>query len=1236
MGMRVALQDLAGPNIPTFLTYYPAVMLVAVVGGLGPGLVVTGISVLVVDYYFLPPYRQLALVELSDLVTLTFFALMGVLISVVCERLRVNLKKVAAYQAEQAAWESRAKLEAALASMSDALAIFDAEGRLIHANAALSRFHRFANAEKRPTAVEEFQQILEIQKPDGTPIEPEMWSVPRALRGDSETNIEYRLRRTDTGESWIGSYSFGPVRNAEGKIIACVLVARDITEQKAAEELLRKREHELSLIYENMHDVLFYLAVEPGEQFRFVTVNPSFLRVTGLDAGMVEGKLVQEVIPEPAIGMALEKYTEAIREKKTVLWTETTVYPRGEKHAEVLISPVFNTSGECTNLIGVLHDMTERRQAEKRIEQLNRVYSVLSDTNQTIVRVKDVQKMLDTACRIAVEKGGFRMAWVGKIDASGHMLKPYVSSGAIEGYLDRFQIDVNGEEYRHGPAARSIHSGQHAICNDILNDPGFHTWREAAVERGFRACGAFPLFLDKKVWGVLVLYAAELGFFSNDEIKLFDEMAMDISFALEVNEREKERVRAEEHVRQLNRVYSVLSDVNQTIVRVNDTQKMLEACCRIATEKGRFRMAWVGKADESGLVLIPYTWSGVVDGYLDGFQIDAGSAEYQDGPVGRSIQSGVHVICNDIASDPGFFTKREAEERGYRSCAAFPLHLEGKVWGALVLYASEPGFFDEDELRLLDEMAMDISFALEVNRNEEKRRRSEEELERRTALFEAQVDSSLDGVLVIDNTGKKILQNERFNRLMHIPQEIADDPSDGPQRRYVESLLRSPEQFQDKIEDLNAHPELISREELELLDGTVFERYSSPVQDKAGQHYGRIWTFRDITERRKQDENLRQSQKMEALGQLSGGIAHDFNNLLTVILGCAEFLGEEVKENNRLHRMAEMIVDAARRGADVTRRMLAFARRQSLQPTAIDVNGLLGGIESFLRRALTSEIELEMVARDLECVAIADRSQLENALLNLCVNARDAMPRGGKLIVEASKRTLDADYAALHPDVEPGEYVLIDVTDTGTGIGPENLSKVFDPFFTTKEAGKGTGLGLSMVYGFVKQSRGHVRIYSELGHGTSVKLYLPRAKEAAGVVQKRVPKIDELRGSETILLVEDDDAVREYATAQLKSLGYTVLEASNGKEALKQLEGHTEIDMLFTDIVMPGGMDGCELGRQARSLRSALAVLHCSGYAESAFARHGALDEDIEVLSKPYTRLEVAERIRKVLEKGKK
>jgi PAS domain S-box-containing protein len=1051
VGLRLALQSWIGPDIPTFLTYYPAVILVAVAGGLGPGLLTTGISVLVIDYFFLPPYGQLVLVERSDFVTLSFFMLMGVLISAIAERYRANLKKLAVYRAEQAAWESRAKLESALASSTDALYIFDTE-RIVHANHGLVSFLRLNSLEDIPQTLESFQKMIELRLPDGTVLAPEMWPVQRALRGESETAIQYSLKRKDTGEVWIGNCSFNPVHDNRGEIAYGVVVARDITEQKAAEEILRKREHEFSLIYENMHDVLFYLAVEPGEQFRFVTVNPSFLRVTGWDIHQVVGKPVQKVIPESSLGTVLEKYREAIQGKKTVFWNETAVYPRGEKHAEVFVSPVCNEQGECTNLIGVLHDVTESYEFRRHIEQLNRIYSVLSDTNQTIVRVKDTAAMLDKVCQIAVEKG-------------------------------------------------------------------------------------------------------------------------------------------------------------------------------------QFRMAWVGQADEARRVVTPYTWSGVAGGYLDSFRIDTGSVEHQDGPVGQCLLSGVHAICNDIENDPGFFTKQEACARGYRACGAFPLHLDEKVWGVLVLYASELEFFDDDEVNLLDEMAMDISFALEVNRHEESRRHSEEELRRRTAFFEAQVDSSLDGVMVVDDAGRLILHNQRLMNLLHLPAEVAENPDEKVLRRYVGSLVKNPEQFHAKAYDLMTYPEMTGRDEIELLDGTVIERCASPVRDKDGKHYGKIGTFRDITERRKLEENLRQAQKMEALGQLSGGIAHDFNNLLTVILGCAEFLGEEVKSSERQSRMVKMIVDAARRGADVTHQMLAFARRQSLQLKSVDVTELLLGMKSFLLHALPSGIDLRIYSHCEHCYAVVDPSQLENALLNLCVNARDAMPHGGKLIVEASRRTLDKNDASLHAEVEPGEFVQINVTDTGIGILPEILDKVFDPFFTTKEAGKGTGLGLSMVYGFAKQSHGYVQIDSEPGHGTTVRLYLPRATESGDDAGKSNSQTEELHGSETILLVEDDNAVREYTLTQLRSLGYTVLTASNGEQALKQLQAHTEIDMLFTDIVMPGGIDGCELGRRARGLRPSLSVLYCSGYPESVFAHRDFLPGSVEILPKPYTRLEVAQQIRKVFNK---
>jgi signal transduction histidine kinase len=490
-------------------------------------------------------------------------------------------------------------------------------------------------------------------------------------------------------------------------------------------------------------------------------------------------------------------------------------------------------------------------------------------------------------------------------------------------------------------------------------------------------------------------------------------------------------------------------------------------------------------------------------------------------------------------------------------------------------------------------------------------------------------------VLVVDANGRKILQNRRFNELMRIPVEVADNPDDAVQRQVVATIVRDPDEFQAKVDELNSHPDQISRDELGLLSGTLLERYSAPVRDKAGNYYGRIWTFRDVTERRRLEESLRQAQKMEALGQLSGGIAHDFNNLLTVILGCSEAIGEQVSGDKKLAKMAEMIVGAARRGADLTQHMLAFARRQNLQPQPVDIDQLLKETEGFLRRALSAEIDLELIPSASSCVATVDPAQLDNALLNLCVNSRDAMSGGGKLTIAARRTSLDEEYAAQNADVQPGEYVQISVTDTGSGISPEHVGRVFDPFFTTKEVGKGTGLGLSMVYGFVKQSRGHVRIYSELGHGTTVNLYLPATDGPAIPIETREVSGAELGGTETILLVEDEYSVREFAKAQLESLGYHVLDAAFGAEALRLLQDHAEIDLLFTDVVMPGGISGGQLAREACRLRPGLKVLFSSGYAESSILHHGMLDRGADLLNKPYSRLDLARRIHKALASGK-
>ena len=382
------------------------------------------------------------------------------------------------------------------------------------------------------------------------------------------------------------------------------------------------------------------------------------------------------------------------------------------------------------------------------------------------------------------------------------------------------------------------------------------------------------------------------------------------------------------------------------------------------------------------------------------------------------------------------------------------------------------------------------------------------------------------------------------------------------------------------------------------------------------------------------NQRLQQSQRMEAIGQLTGGIAHDFNNLLTVVLGNAELLIEEPGLDPQLRQLAEMIAAAAQRGAELTQRLLAFARKQALDPKVVDVNQLVASLDPMLRRTLGETIEIELIRAAGLWLALVDIGQLENALLNLCLNARDAMPGGGRLTLETANVRLDAEYAARHSDVVAGQYVMLAVSDTGQGIAPEHLSRVFEPFFTTKDKGKGTGLGLSMVYGFVKQSAGHLGIYSEPGQGTTVKLYLPRVSGDAATAADVVMGAAAAGGAETILLVEDDAAVRRYALQALQSLGYAVIEAADGPSALVLIGQRDDVELLFTDVVMPGGMNGRALADAARRLRPGLRVLYTSGYTENAIVHHGRLDPGALLLSKPYRRSELDRAIRAALDAG--
>jgi PAS domain S-box-containing protein len=511
-------------------------------------------------------------------------------------------------------------------------------------------------------------------------------------------------------------------------------------------------------------------------------------------------------------------------------------------------------------------------------------------------------------------------------------------------------------------------------------------------------------------------------------------------------------------------------------------------------------------------------------------------------------------------------------------------------------------------------------------------KRAQAMVEEREARLRSILETAPDAIITIDERG--IIQSfshaaerifgyaagevigQNVSLLMHSPHRESHDG-------YLARYLRTGEK----------HIIGIGREvEARRKDGSIFPMDLAVGEVKFGET--RIFTgfIRDLTARVKMEQDFRQAQKMEAIGQLTGGVAHDFNNLLTVISGNLEMLERRLagaEEREILNEAQE----ASQLGAELSKRLLAFGRRQSLHPKPTDLNALVAGMVDLLRRSLGEMIGIETSLAEGLPMIMTDPGQVENALLNLAVNARDAMPKGGRLVIETARTQIDKDYAAAYPEVEPGTYATLAVTDTGTGMAPEVRQRAFEPFYTTKGPGAGSGLGLSMVYGFVKQSGGHAQLYSELGHGTTVRLYLPARDDAASATGDRAAaSAARPNAGETVLVVEDDPRVRRVSIRRLKELGYAVLEADSGPAAMEVLNAGTAIDILFTDIVMAGGMTGVDLAKKARRRRPELKILFTSGYAEPAVTRTSQLTANAGWLGKPYSINELDAKLRELLD----
>jgi PAS domain S-box-containing protein len=681
----------------------------------------------------------------------------------------------------------------------------------------------------------------------------------------------------------------------------------------------------------------------------------------------------------------------------------------------------------------------------------------------------------------------------------------------------------------------------------------------------------------------------------------------------------KQRQRAAEQLAAQQRAVAELSHL---ALQTPDPIELCQSAVEFIAKALSVELASTLELEPDGQNLILRTAVGWKAGSI-GAKIPTGSSSL----AGLTLAADKPLVLEDIDRETRFTPSAMLREHKVRSGMTVVIPGHPRPFGTLGAYSKELRGFTSDEIGFMQAVAYVLSTAIAHRQAYQERLAREMEMD----LI---LNTSVDGIIVTNSDGKIVRFSVGAEKIFgYRAEEVLG--------RRLDMLL--PERFharhaghmrafatdarQSRMMGATDAPIFGRRK-----DGTEFPAETTIAKFDVGGRLFFTANLRDITIRLRQEEMLRQAQKMEAVGQLTGGIAHDFNNLLTVILGSAETLTEALAADPKLKRVAEMAGSAARRAADLTRNLLAFSRRQKLEAKVTDINDLLSRLEGLLRRSLGEHVAIELARGAGLWTVAADPAQLESAILNLGLNARDAMPGGGTLTIETANVELDADYARQNQGAAPGPYVMIAVSDTGEGMTPEVAAKAFDPFFTTKEVDKGTGLGLSMVHGFVKQSNGHVKLYSEVGHGTTVKLYLPRSSRAETPSVVPGDPTEARGGGETILMVEDNDLVRAHVESMLKSLGYRVLSAGNGPEALEILRQDQAVDLLFTDVIMPGGMTGLQLADAARRLRPALKVLYTSGYAESAIGNHGRLGEAVDLLSKPYQQRDLAAKLRKVIE----